>query len=201
MDEVTKRIEAVLFTLGKFVSLEELAKYCEMGSLGLIKQALEELEKEYANRDTALVLQEMDGKFKLNIKKEYGYLTNKLVSGTEFDASTTKTLAVIAYKAPVLQAEIIKIRGNKAYDHIKLLKEALLVTADPKGHSYILKLTPQFYEYFDTIEDAVKQQFEHIQLLEEVKKKELGISPEEPSSQASSEVSQEEHKREVLVSS
>ena len=157
--EVKHKIEAVLFTLGKFVSLEDLAKYCELGSIGLVKEALEELKKDYQVRTGSLEVQEHEDKVKLNIKKEFGYLTNKLLSSNELDSPTTKTLAIIAYKQPVTQNEVIKMRGNKAYDHIKSLKESNLVTAEKKGRTRLLKLTNNFYEYFDVMETEVKEKF------------------------------------------
>ncbi|MEK6936977.1 MAG: SMC-Scp complex subunit ScpB [Nanoarchaeota archaeon] len=154
--ELKHRIEAVLFTLGKFLSLEDIGKYCETGSLGIIKEALEELRKDYTNRNCALEIEEVDGKFKLNIKKEFSYLTNKLLASKEMDSPTTKTLAIIAYKQPVTQSEVIKIRGNKAYDHIKALREQNLVSAERKGRTRLLKVTNNFYEYFDIAETEAK---------------------------------------------
>ena len=73
-----------------------------------------------------------------------------------------KTLAIIAFKNPVLQAEVIKIRGNKAYDHIKLLKDEGLLISEKSGRTKLLKLTPQFYDYFDIAEPQLKQKFEQI---------------------------------------
>ena|SRR3989344_6753651 len=160
--EVKHKIEAILFTLGKFVSLEDLAKYCEIGSAGLVKEALEELKKDYQNKTCSLEIQELEGKFKLNIKKEFGFLTNKLLSSNELDSPTTKTLAIIAYKQPVTQNEVIKIRGNKAYDHIKSLKESNLVTAEKKGRTRLLKLTGNFYEYFDIPETEAKEKIKSL---------------------------------------
>ena len=155
--ELKNKIEAVLFTLGKFVSLEDLGKYCETGSIGMVKEALEELKKDYQNKNCSLELQEHEGKVKLNIKKEYGYLTNKLLSSTELDSPTTKTLAVIAYKQPLMQSDVIKIRGNKAYDHIKSLKESNLITSDKSGRTRVLKLTNNFYEYFDIAKEDTEK--------------------------------------------
>ena len=154
--EVKHKIEAVLFTLGKFVSLEELGNFCEIGSVGLVKEALEELKKDYQSRRGSLEIQEHEGKVKLNIKKEFGHLTNKLLSNKEMDSPTTKTLAIIAYKQPVTQNEVIKMRGNKAYDHIKSLKENNLITAEKKGRTRLLKVTNNFYEYFDIAESEAK---------------------------------------------
>jgi len=107
------KVEAVLFTLGKFVTVEEVAKTLNIEP-SKVKSALEQLEKEYSSRDSAITLQKQENRYKLNIKKEFGHLANKLISDSELDSPTTKTLAVVAYKAPVRQSEIIKIRGNFA---------------------------------------------------------------------------------------
>jgi len=176
MDEIKNKIEAVLFTLGKFVSVEELARACEIDSITIVQEKLEELKKDYETKDGAIEIQQVDNLYKLNVKKHYGLLTNKLLSASEMDGPTTKTLAVIAYKAPTLQAEIIHIRGNKAYDHIQQLKENGLIISEPKGRSRLIKLTPQFYDYFDTAEPEVKKQF-----LELEKKLRSGVDVSEKS--------------------
>ena len=166
--EYCNKVEAILFTTGKFMSAAEIAQACGLGSVGLIQEIISNLRSAYEQRGSALYIFEMDGKYKLNIKKEYGELANRLVAGDEFDHPTTKTLAVIAYKNPALQSEVIKIRGNKAYDHIHRLLESELIFSEKQGRTRILKLTPKFYDYFDTAEAHVKQQFDKVkQVLEE----------------------------------
>lgn len=154
-----KKIEAVLFTTGRFMAVEEIAAACELGSVGYVKELLQGLVQDYEQKQSALSISEHEGTYKLNIKKEYGHLANKLVSTTEFDNPTTKTLAIIAYKNPALQSDIIHIRGNKAYEHIHVLKEQGLVTSEPQGRTKVLKLTNKFFEYFDTPADAMSQAF------------------------------------------
>lgn len=151
------KVEAILFTLGKFISIEELARILNTEK-DKIKSCLNQLEQEYSKKDTALEIQKHEDKYKLNIKKEHGHLTNKLLANKEFDSPTTKTLAIIAYKNPTIQAEIIKIRGNKAYDHIKSLIESNLVTSEKYGRTRLLKLTQNFYDYFDISEKELKQE-------------------------------------------
>ncbi len=145
------------------MTVEEIGQACELGSTGYVKEQLIELMKEYEQRGGALHIVEQDGRFKLNIRKAYGHLANKLVSSSEFDNPTTKTLAIIAHKHPALQSEVIHIRGNKAYDHISVLKESGLVTSEKSGRTRLLKLTPKFYEYFDTADDRVKQVFSSVE--------------------------------------
>ena len=150
------RVEAILFTLSRFTTAEEIAKILNHPP-AKVKQILEKLEKEYSSRDSAITLQKQENKYKLNIKKEFGHLANKLVSDAELDSPTTKTLAVIAYKAPIKQSIIIKIRGNKAYEHIKSLVESTLVSSEKQGRTRLLKLTHHFYNYFDIAEKEVKE--------------------------------------------
>lgn len=180
MDEDTKKIEAILFTTGRFMTLEEIALACGLGSAGLVHEKLEEIRKHYNKLDSAITLNEHEGRWKLNIKKEFGFLANKLVSSSEFDAPTTKTLAVIAYRNPALQSDIIKIRGNKAYDHVSRLREEGLIVDERHGRTRLLKLTQKFYEYFDTADVDVKGIFKIVE--EKVKKdvaEKAGMTPEE----------------------
>lgn len=156
------KIEAILFTTGRFMDIEEISKFCNISSAGYVKELIEQLRKEYEQKNCSLIIYEKDGKYKLNVRKEYGELTNRLVSGAEFDNPTTKTLAVVAYKQPAFQSEIIKIRGNKAYDHIKRLLESELITSEKSGRTRLLKLTGKFYDYFDTAEEKVKEEFNKI---------------------------------------
>lgn len=162
MSEEKKKIEAVLFTTGRLMTYEEIANATGL-SLDVIKTLLTELKNDYDQKDSAMTIQQVDDKFKLNIKKEYGQITNKLVSTSELDSPTTKTLAIIAFKNPALQSDVIKIRGNKAYDHIERLKSEGLVTSERHGRTRLLKLTPKFYEYFDTAEPAIKEKFKEIE--------------------------------------
>jgi len=79
-------------------------------------------------------------------------MINKLATGdAEFTKAEQETLAVIAYKQPVKQSVIIKIRGNKAYDHIKKFRDIGLVQAKKVGHTNELSLSDEFFEYFHIV--------------------------------------------------
>lgn len=160
MQDDKNKIEAVLFTTGKYISLEELSKMCGIGSMGYLKEVLLELKKDYDLKNSALEIIEQGERWKLNIRKGYLYLTENLLTDCELDRPTQETLAVIAYKNPASQSEIIKIRGNGAYDHIKILKELDFVTSDPMGRSRVLKLTTKFYDYFDVVENQLRSKMQ-----------------------------------------
>ena len=157
MQNYKNKVEAILFTTGRFLTLDEISRLCEIGSVGHIKQLLEELEEDYSKRASALeIVKDEKNRWKLNIRKDYLYLTEKLLSDAELDHPTQETLAVIAYRQPAIQSDVIGYRGNKAYDHIRKLKEEGFVLSERFGRTKLLKLTPKFYDYFDVVEEELK---------------------------------------------
>ncbi|MBT6044699.1 SMC-Scp complex subunit ScpB [Candidatus Woesearchaeota archaeon] len=158
-----KHVEAVLYTTGKYMAIDEIAEACGLGCVGVVKDAIKNLQDQYEKSEGALEIQEHEGRFKLNTKKKYGFIASKLSGEAEFDGPTIKTLAVIAYKSPVIQSEIIGVRGNKAYDHISQLKEDGLISSERHGRSRMLKLSNKFFEYFDVAEKEVKDKFSDVE--------------------------------------
>jgi len=160
MEEYKNKVEAILFTTGRFLTLEEISSFSGVASLGYLKQILDEIKEDYKKRDGALEIVNENNKWKLNIKKDYLYLTEKLLTTTELDRPTQETLAIIAYKQPSIQADVVNTRGNKSYDHIKKLKDEGFITAEKFGRTRLLKLTNKFYDYFDVVEDNLKGKLE-----------------------------------------
>lgn len=160
MDDLRNKIEAILFTTGRSLSLQEISQLSGIGSIGILKQALEQLKNEYNSRNGSLEIVNENDKWKLNLNRNYLYLTEKLLNDAELDRPVQETLAIIAFKQPVLQSDVIKIRGNTAYDHIKILKDENFVTSDKSGRTRILKLAPKFYDYFDVVDDTLKSKLQ-----------------------------------------
>ena len=160
MQDTKNKIEAILFTTGRFLKLQDIAKLAGIGSVGFLKSALDELKEDYSSRESSLQLINEKDMWRLNIKKEYMSLTESLLNDAELDKPTQETLAIIAYRQPAIQSDVTNIRGNKSYDHIKNLKENNFVTSEKFGRTRILKLTPKFYDYFGVVEDDIKDKLE-----------------------------------------
>ncbi len=158
MQDNKNKIEAILFTTGRFLTIDEISRLSSIGSIGFIKQVLEKLREDYSKRETALeIIKDEKNRWKLNIRKDYLYLTEELLSDAELDKPTQETLAIIAYRQPAIQSDVINYRGNKAYDHIRKLKEEGFVLSERFGRTKLLKLTPKFFDYFDVVEDELKE--------------------------------------------
>ncbi len=148
-----KKIEALLFASGKYLAEEYISSITELKGAKL-KAALKKLEEHYANTDTSLKLFREKDEWKLNIQEEYSPIVNKIVAETELPSYVMATLAVIAYKNPVLQSEVVDVRGSNAYEHIKMLEEKGFIKKEKHGRTYKLKVSDKFFEYFDVKSEA-----------------------------------------------
>ena len=100
--------------------------------------------------------------WKMDVGQEYSSIINKLATGSaEFTKAEQETLAIIAYKQPIKQSVIIKIRGNKAYDHIKKFANLNLLKRKRIGHTNELSLADDFYDYFSVREGGELKEVEN----------------------------------------
>jgi segregation and condensation protein B len=153
------KIEAVLFSSAKLMKVEEISQLTGI-SEDLVRKTLNELKTDYESRGSSITLKdEGNDTWKLTVKDHYLPIVHKLVSKTELDRPLIETLAVIAWKYPVLQADVIKIRHNKAYDHMRILEEMGFVTRTKFGRTRKITLTDKFFEYFDLPSKEAKDAF------------------------------------------
>jgi len=140
-------VEAALFLAGRFMSLQELVMYTGINPITL-KDVMGKIEEKHSGPGALKIINKGE-LYKMDIKDEYTWLTNKLASGSsDFTRAEQETLAIIAYKQPINQSVIVRIRGNKAYDHIKKLIDVGLINTRRVGHTLELKLNDDFYNYF-----------------------------------------------------
>ena len=146
-NENRRKVEAALFISGKFMNLQELVALTDVNPI-LLKKILGDLKDKY--RDSGIELVNKDNLWKMDVSSDFTWMVNKLATGnSEFSKSEQETLAIIAYKQPMKQSVLIKIRGNKAYDHIKKYNEMGLINKKKQGHTYELNLSDSFYDYFN----------------------------------------------------
>ncbi|OGZ29813.1 MAG: SMC-Scp complex subunit ScpB [Candidatus Niyogibacteria bacterium RIFCSPLOWO2_01_FULL_45_48] len=150
MENLSKRIEAVLFVHGEPITLERLAKFLGADKTK-IKQAAEELDKSLSG--TALTLVWKDNSLQLatrpDFTKDVGALVSEEISG-ELSRASAETLAVVAYRGPITRAEIDYIRGvNSSYILRNLLIRGLIERkSNPKdGRTYIYQASFGFLKF------------------------------------------------------
>ncbi len=151
--EDLKTLEAIFFISGRFLSMQDLISLSDLNPI-ILSDLIERLKDKYNKEDSALEIVEKSGLWKMDVRQEYSHIINKLATGSsEFTKAEQGTLAIIAYKHPIKQSVIIKIRGNKAYDHIKKFSDLGLIKKRKVGHTYDLSLSEDFYDYFSFSEE------------------------------------------------
>ncbi len=161
--EYLKKIEAIFFVSGRYLSMQELISLSDLNPI-IIRELIEKLREKYSKEDSAMEITERQAgdseMWKMDIRKEFSNIVNRLASGSsEFTKAEKETLAIIAYKQPIKQSVIVKIRGNKAYEHIKKFIELNLVKKKKSGHTNELSLSDEFYDYFNLSNEGKGKDF------------------------------------------
>ena len=152
-EQLKARIEAVLFTTGKALQIEEIAEILNIEP-ETAEDAMLELIMDYSSRDGALEIDDEDG-YILQVREEYSDIVEKLCP-VDLKPAVLKTLTVIALKEPIRQTYLKELRGANAYEHVKQLLDMGMIIRhkDKNGRSFNIKTTPKFAEYFKLKGDA-----------------------------------------------
>jgi len=149
--QLKTHIEALLFLTDKPLKAQAIARTLNQ-DVQVVRQAMLELINDYESRNGALEIADEDG-YMMQVKDEFSSLVDEF-SPFEMPTALVRTLSAIALKQPVSQADVIKIRGAGAYDHIKELELRELIHKREDGRSPILTTTKKFQEYFRLSKDG-----------------------------------------------
>ena len=142
------RIEAVLFLTNQPLAAAAVAQLVN-ADVQEVRQALLDLIHDYELRNCALEISD-DGGYMLQVKDEYSNVANDMAP-VDLAVSVVRTLSAIAIKQPIMQSEIVRIRGAGAYDHIKELIEKDLISKKEEGRSPNFKYNQKIPRIFPVV--------------------------------------------------
>ena len=193
------KIEALLFSSGKRMSVDEIAKLCN-SNIDDVKEALQQLKWDYEEKKSSLMIIEEGNYWKITVKEEHLPLVKSIVTETELTKTLMETLAVIAFKYRIKQSNLIKIRTNKAYEHLMELEEMGYITRQKYGRTKLIRLSQKFFDYFSLPEEKLKEQFKDFEgIAKAIESKEDEIKKiKEDQKKMAEEAKKEKEKREKL---
>lgn len=168
-------IEAALYVAGRPLDLKTLASVVKTRSKKLVKHFAYMLKTDYESRDTSLEILELeDERFVMQLKTKYSPRVQRLAMRPLLTTGPLKTLSYIAYRQPVSQKQVLTVRGNHVYSHLKELEEFGLITRDRIGRTKVLRTTQFFADYFGLSHDlrAMKRQLKKVFGFDESKSEE-----------------------------
>ena len=147
-------IEAILFSAGRIVQLNELVLVLEQNEDDIVK-IIKQMQDEYKVSNRGIEIIKVENGYQLATKKDlYEYIYPILDKRTKPNLSTAalETLSIIAYNPRITRAEIEAIRGVSADACVyKLLEYGLVEEAgktDLPGKPMSYKTTNDFLKMF-----------------------------------------------------
>ena len=157
-------VEAVLFASDEPLSEARLADIVETG-VKQVRQHVKNLNDKYQANNSAFRIEQIAGGYQMLTLSPYNYWLKKLLrvrSDSKLSPAALETLAIIAYKQPVMRADIEAIRGVATGEVIRSLCYKGLVKivgrAEVLGRPMLYGTTKKFLEVFglNTLKDLPK---------------------------------------------
>jgi segregation and condensation protein B len=148
-------VEALLFSSEKPLNAKDIQAVMPEISMTDIGSALKVLKYEYEALSRSFYLREISGGYQFRSRSDYSPYILKMLqaSPTRLSRATMETLAIVAYKQPVLRQEIERIRGVDVGGVLKTLLEKGLIRIMGRkplpGRPLVYGTTRKFLEVFD----------------------------------------------------
>jgi len=155
MEDLKNIIESMLFVSEDPLTIDRIKNVLTFADTKEIRNALKVLLDEYESRKGGFFLHEVAGGYQIRTRPEYTEWIKRLVKPNprRISKASLETLAIIAYKQPVIRSDIEHIRGVDCGGVIRMLLERKLVRVLGRkkipGRPLIYATTKQFLETFD----------------------------------------------------
>jgi len=160
VNQLNNHIESLIFVSERAISRKEIKSALEQALEVNVKEkdfdkSLEELKTKYEGDSHAFELVEISGGFQFMTKGAYHNTIGQFLKQTNrrrLSKAALETLAIIAYKQPVIKSEMEKIRGVGCdYSIQKLLEKELIEIkgrSDGPGRPLLYVTSDKFMDYF-----------------------------------------------------
>ncbi|MCS7238690.1 MAG: SMC-Scp complex subunit ScpB [Thermoguttaceae bacterium] len=153
----TAVVEAILFAAKEPLPARRIAELAGLADATQARTLIRSLNTQYDNSGSALKVYEVAGGFQLLTRPEVApYVRAMLGEMAEpnlgLSPAVLETLTIVAYKQPVLRAEIEAIRGAHSGEALRQLEEEDLIRvvgrAEDLGRPFLYGTTRRFLEVF-----------------------------------------------------
>ena len=203
--ELKAILEAVLFVSPEPVPVARLMSIVGAVSKAEVVQALDILEHDLDQEGRGIQLVQVAGGYRLVTKQEYGpwlKRMDKAKAAQKLSRSALESLAIIAYKQPLVRAEIEEIRGVETSGVLRTLCERKLVRIvgrkDVPGRPIMYGTTKFFLEHFG-LQDLT--QLPPLREFKELGESEQALLPIEQESLLTVETSEPSYSEDLPVTS
>ncbi len=154
-EDIKHIIEGLLFVAEGPLSPGRMAEILELENTAAVREALNQLGDEYERRRGGFYLAAVAGGYQLRTRPEWReWIQRMLQSGpARLSRAAMETLAIIAYKQPVLKSDVEHIRGVDCGGVLRALLERKLIKIlgrkEMPGRPLLYGTTRKFLEIFN----------------------------------------------------
>ena len=148
-------LEAVLFLASQPLPSRKLAQLVHLSDGTAARTMIKELKTLYESSVRSFRVEEVAGGYQLRTQKIFAPWIRKMVtvpSEIRMSGPAIETLAVVAYRQPVMRTDIEKVRGVQCGEILRQLMERGMVRisgrADELGRPFLYGTTRNFLEVF-----------------------------------------------------
>jgi len=152
--EAKSVIESILFISGEPMSLDTMRKLIEIDKYNT-DRLIKDLINDYSLRNGGLLIVEVAEGYQMVTNPACSPWIRKVLSTSipkRLSQSSLETLAIVAYKQPIIKAEIEAIRGVNSDGVVKTLLERRLIKIlgrkEAPGRPLMYGTTPEFLQQF-----------------------------------------------------
>lgn len=153
--EVAATVEAILFGADRPLPPTKISEIGELGGVRAVRKAVGLLNGRYEQAGSAFRVVEIAGGYQMQSLPEYSDVLARLHKSraeTRLSQAALETLAIVAYRQPVLRADVEAIRGVACGEVLRGLMEKNLVRivgrAEEIGRPLLYGTTRHFLEVF-----------------------------------------------------
>jgi segregation and condensation protein B len=140
-------VEAALYMANEPITIAQMSKMFDTEP-EKIKEVVENFKKDLESSDHGIYLLETSRGYQIRVKPKLDPLVRKLTPYKDLSRGLLRVLALVAYKQPITQSEIVKVIGNRTYEYVKRLEERGLIKTVKQGRTKALIATKEFANYF-----------------------------------------------------
>ena len=149
------QLEAALFLADEPLTARRLAQAAGLSDTAEARQGIGQLQELYEQEGSAFQVEELAGGFQLLTRPEFSPWLVRLRRASaelKLTAPARETLAIIAYRQPIVRADVESIRGVQCSDVLKQLMEKNLIRIagrdDSLGRPVLYGTTKKFLQLF-----------------------------------------------------
>jgi len=154
-EEVAVTVEAILFASDKPLSASKISEIAQLDDTRQVHDAVDRLNELYNQTGRSFRIVKIAGGYQMQTLPAYNDVVSRLVGArreAKLSQAALETLAIIAYRQPVLRADIEAIRGVSCGEVLRGLMEKNLIRivgrADEIGRPMLYGTTKHFLEVF-----------------------------------------------------